>query len=98
MNMQGMLKQAQKLQKEMMETKEQIDKMEFEGKSSFVTVKVNGEKKLLSLKIGQDSLEKDDIEMLEDMIVVAVNDALRQVDETTEQKMNKYTKGLPGIF
>lgn len=98
MNIQAMMKQAQKLQKDMMEEKEKIDKMEFEGTSSFVTVKVNGKKEVISVKIEQDNLEKDDIEMLEDMILVATNDALKKVDNTTEQKMGKYTQGLPGLF
>lgn len=98
MNIQAMMKQAQKLQKEMMEEKDKIDKMEFEGISSFVTVKVNGKKEMLSVKIEQDSLEKEDIEMLEDMILVATNEALKKVDDTTEAKMGKYTQGLPGLF
>lgn len=97
MNMQ-ILKQAQKLQKEMMEEKKRIDQMEFEGTSSFVTVKVNGKKEILGVKIEQDSLEKDDIEILEDMFLVATNEALKKVDDTTEQKMGKFTQGLPGIF
>lgn len=98
MNIQAMMKQAQKLQKDMMVEKEKIDKMEFEGLSSFVTVRVNGKKEVLSVKIEQDHLEQDDIEMLEDMILVATNEALKKVDDTTEQKMGKYTQGLPGIF
>lgn len=98
MNIQAMMKQAQKLQKEMMEEKDKIDKMEFEGISSFVTVKVNGKKEMLSVKIEQDCLEQDDIEMLEDMILVATNEALKKVDDTTEEKMGKYTQGLPGLF
>ena len=98
MNIQAMMKQAQKLQKEMMTEKEKIDKMEFEGKSSFVTVKVNGKKEILNVKIEQESIGKEDIEMLEDMILVATNEALKKVDDTTEQKMGKYTQGLPGIF
>lgn len=98
MNIQAMMKQAQKLQKEMMEEKDKIDKMEFEGISSFVTVKVNGKKEMLSVKIEQDSLEKEDIEMLEDMILVATNEALKKVDDTTEEKMGKYTQGLPRLF
>ena len=98
MNIQAMMKQAQKLQKEMMEEKNKIDKMEFVGKSSFVTVKVNGEKKIISVTIEQEELGKEDLELVEDMIVVATNDAMKQVDDVTEQKMGKYTKGMPGLF
>ena len=98
MNMQAMLKQAQKLQKDMMRTQEEIYGMTFIGKSSFVTVKVNGKKELLEVSIDADSLDKDEVEMLQDMIVVAINDAFKQVDKTTEDKMGPYTKGMPGLF
>lgn len=98
MNMQAMLKQAQKLQKDMMKVQEEIYQMIFEGKSSFVTVKVNGKKELLEVNIDSEGLDKDEIEMLQDMIVVAINDAFKQVDKTTEDKMGPYTKGMPGLF
>ena len=98
MNIQAMMKQAQKLQKEMMNTKEEIDNKIFIGKSSLVTAEVSGNKTVKKLSIEADSLEKDDIEMLEDMIVVAINDAMVQIDKETEQKMGKYTQGMPGLF
>lgn len=98
MNMQAMLKQAQKLQKEMMDAQEQINNMEFTGKSSLVTAKVNGKKELIDIKIEAEEIDKDDIEMIQDMIVVALNDAFKQVDKETEEKMGKYTKGMPGLF
>lgn len=98
MNLQAMMKQAQKMQKDMLNTKKEIDEMEFTGKSSLVTVKINGAKEVLSVKIDTEELEKDEIELLEDMILVATNDALKQIDKTTEEKMGKYTKGMPGIF
>ena len=98
MNIQAMMKQAQKLQKEMMSAKEEINNTTFEGKSSFVTVKVKGTKEVESIKIDSESLEKDDIEMLEDMLLVAINDAMKQVDEMTEKKLGKFTQGMPGLF
>lgn len=98
MNIQAMMKQAQKMQKDMLNAKEEIDNMEFEAASSFVTVKGNGKKEITKVIINSDSLEKDDIEMLEDMILVAVNDLNKQVDKVTEQKMGKYTQGMPGLF
>ena len=98
MNMQAMLKQAQKLQKDMMKSKEEIDKMEFEGKSSFVTITMTGTKEVKSVKIDAEKIESDEIEMLEDMIQVAINEASKKVDDITEQKMGKYTKGMPGLF
>ena len=98
MNIQAMMKQAQKLQKDMMKEKNEIDQTVFEGKSSFVTVEVNGKKEILKFKIDCDSLDKDDIEALEDMAVVAINEAMGKVDKLTEQKLGKYTQGMPGLF
>ena len=70
----------------------------FEGKSSLVTVVLNGKKELLSVNIDAESLDKEDIEMLQDMIMVAINDAMKQVDKVVEEKMGAYTKGMPGLF
>ena len=98
MNMQAMLKQAQNMQKDMLKMKEEIDNTEFTGESSLVKVTVLGNKKVVSVKIDSDeSLDKDDIEMLEDMIVVAINDANKKIDEVTEKKMSKYGN-IPGLF
>lgn len=98
MNMQAMLKQAQKLQKEMMEEKSKIDSMEFEATSSFVTVKMTGDKKVSNVEISMTSLEQEDIEMLQDLILVATNECLKKIDEETEKRMGKYTQGMPGLF
>lgn len=98
MNIQAMMKQAQKLQKEMMEEKNKIDNMTFIGKSSLVTVEVKGDKSVNKVKIESEQMDKDDIELLEDMIVVALNEAFTKVDEELEDKMGKYTKGMPGLF
>lgn len=98
MNMQAMLKQAQKLQKDMMEAKNQIDETVYEGISSFVTVQVKGSKEIVGVKINQEQLEKEDIEILEDIIVTALNDAMKKIDKDTEEKMGKYTQGMPGLF
>lgn len=98
MNIQSMMKQAQKLQKDMMKAKEEIDNTVFEGKSSIVTARVRGNKIVESIKINSESLELDDIEMLEDMIMVAINDAMKQIDEVTEKKLGKFTQGMPGLF
>ena len=98
MNIQAMMKQAQKLQKEMTETKSKIDEMEFTGKSSIVIVTVNGKKEVTKVKIDSNQFDGDDIEMLEDMIMIAVNDAMKQVDQEIENKMGKYTQGMPGLF
>lgn len=98
MNMQAMLKQAQKMQNDMMKEKAIIDDTIYEGKSSLVEIKMKGTKELVEVKIDADSLEKDDIEMLQDMIVVAINEANKKIDKDTEQKMGKFTNGMPGLF
>ena len=98
MNIQAMMKQAQKLQKEMMEEKEKIDNMEFESSNSFVTIKANGKKEIVEVKVNKDNLDKDDIEMLQDIILVAANNCFKQIDQETEKKMGKYTQGMPGLF
>lgn len=98
MNIQAMMKQAQKLQKDMMEEQEKINTQTFTGKSSIVEIKMNGRKELTDVKISANSLEADDIEMLQDMIMVAINDAMKQIDKETESKMSKYTQGMPGLF
>ena len=97
MNMQAMLKQAQALQKDMLKTKDEIDKKEFVGESSFVKVTMKGSKELIKVEISADSLDKEDIEALEDMIVIAVNDAINKIDEMTEKKMGKFGN-IPGLF
>jgi len=98
MNIQAMMKQAQKMQRDMLKAKEEIDKTEFEGKSSFVIVKVNGTKEVLEIRIEKEIIEKDEIEMLQDMLLVAINEATKKVDKETEEKLGKYTQGMPGLF
>ena len=97
MNMQAIMKQAQKMQKQMMKIKEEIDQTEFIGESSFVSVIINGKKEVLEVKIDSENLEKDDLEILQDIIVVALNQAMKKVDDITEQKMSKYAS-IPGLF
>ena len=98
MNIQAMMKQAQKLQKDMMNVKDEIDSSEFVGESSLVKVTVKGTKEIVKVEIDKsNSLDSDDLEMLEDMIMVAVNEANKKVDEMTEQKMGKFGN-IPGMF
>ena len=99
MNMQAMLKQAQNLQKDMMKAQEEINKTIFEGENGLVKITMNGTKKIEKVEIQKDSdFSVDDLEMLEDMILVAVNDAISKIEKKTEEKMGKYTKGIPGLF
>ncbi|MCI7701481.1 MAG: YbaB/EbfC family nucleoid-associated protein [Tenericutes bacterium] len=98
MNIQAMMKQAQALQRDMLKAKKEIDEKEFVGESSLVKITLLGTKEVKSVKIDSSSdLEKDDIEMLEDMIMVAFNDATKKIDEETEKKMGKFAN-IPGLF
>ena len=96
MNIQALMKQAQTLQKDMLKTKEEIDNMEFTGSSSFISVVVKGDKTVKKVTINNDDITTDDKEMIEDMLVVALNDAFKQIDKVTEQKMGKYSSMMPG--
>lgn len=100
MNMQALMKQAQAMQKEITGIKSEIDNAVFEGKSSLVSVKVKGTKEIVEIKFldGAKELANDDISMLEDMIVLALNDAFSKVDSTTEQKMGKYSSMMNGMM
>lgn len=98
MNIQAMMKQAQKLQKDMMNAKKEIDETVFENTKSFVTVKAKGNKKIESIKINIEKIEKDELEMVEDLILVTINELMDKIDDETERKMGKYTQGMPGLF
>ena len=96
MNMQAMLKQAQQMQKQMLAEQEKINNMDFVGENGLVKVSMKGTKRIEKVEIKkEEDFSSDDLEMLEDMIMVAVNDALSQIDKETEAKLGKYTKGLP---
>ena len=98
MNIQAMMKQAQKLQNDMMKAKEEIDKMEFSRTNGLVTVKINGKKELIDVVIEKDAdFSLDDLEMLQDMIRIATNEAMEQVDKVTEDKMGRFSS-IPGLF
>ena len=98
MNIQAMMKQAQKLQKDMMLEKEEIDSKEFVETTSVVTIKALGNKEIKEVKLNVENIELDEVEMLEDMILVTVNNLFKKIDKETEDKMGKYTKGMPGLF
>ncbi len=100
MNMQALMKQAQAMQRDITKIKNEIDSSVFEGKSSLVTVEVKGTKEVVSVKIDESArdLISDDISMLEDMIVLACNDAFSKVDKVTSEKMGKYSSMMPGLM
>ena len=95
--MQNMMKQAQKLQKQMQASQEEIANTTFLGKAAqdLVVAEFSGDRKLTSLTIKSDVIDPEDPETLQDLVADAVNDALTQIEKTTEQKLGKVSKGLP---
>ena len=101
-NMQQLARQAQKLQQQMLKVQEEVEAREFTASAGggMVSVKVNGKKEILGLEIKPEAVDPDDIEMLQDMILAAANEALREAGETVEREMGKLTGGMciPGLF
>ena len=97
MNMNQILKQAQAMQKDMMKAQEEVGKMTFTSTKDLVTVEVNGNRQVTKVSLSKE-IDVDDIEMLEDMILLATNDALSQAEAEMEKKLGKYSKGMPGLF
>lgn len=101
-NMQNMMKQMQKMQKKMAEAQEQLGDKKIEGTAGggMVTVIVTGHKEIAEVNIKPEVVDPDDIEMLQDLVLAATNDALKKADELTNQTMGQFTKGLnlPGMF
>ncbi len=101
-NMNNVIRQAQKMQEEMERVQEEMESKTVEGKASggVVTVTANGKKEILSVKIQPEAVDPEDIETLEDLIMVAVNDAIAQADDMMTEGMSAVTGGLniPGLF
>ena len=97
MNMNQILKQAQAMQKDITKQQEEVAKMTFTASKDLVTVEVNGSREVTKVTLSKD-IDTDDIEMLEDMIMIATNDALAQAEAEMEKKLGKYSKGMPGLF
>lgn len=99
MNLQSLMKQAQSMQNKLMSAKEEIDKKHFTGKSELVEVVMSGKKKVISIKIDENAgLEKDDIEILQDMIVLAINDAIDKIDKEINEKLGSQAGGLSSFM
>jgi len=100
-NMGNMMKQVQQMQKQMQQMQEELEQKEIDATAGggAVSVKVNGKKEILEIKISADVVDPDDVEMLQDLITAAVNEALRKVEEMTSGEMGKLTGGLniPGL-
>lgn len=99
-NMNNLMKQAQKMQKQMEETTKELEEKEYEAAAGggVVRVKVNGKKEITELHLDEEVVDKDDIEMLEDLVIAAVNEAIRLQDEDQKNQMGKITGGLGGGF
>ena len=97
-NMNNLMKQAQKMQKQMEEAQEQLDELEITATAGggAVEVTVTGKREVTKVKLSEEVVDPEDIEMLEDLIVAATNEALRKVDEASQQSMSKITGGLGG--
>ena len=101
-NMNQMMKQLQKMQEEMVKAQQELETKEFVGSSGgdVVKITVSGQKQVLGVEIDPQVVDPDDIEMLQDLIVAAFNDALKKVDDTVQKDMGKFTAGMniPGLF
>ncbi|WP_446898193.1 YbaB/EbfC family nucleoid-associated protein [Clostridium sp. LBM24168] len=101
-NMNNLMKQAQKMQKQMKDMQEELENKEFTATvgGGAVTAVVNGKKYIKSIKIKPEVVDPDDVEMIEDLVLTACNEALKNADEQTASEMKKLTGGLniPGMF
>lgn len=97
MNMGKMMQQVQQIRNKMRNDQDQINKKKFVGKSpeDLVTVTFTGNHKMQSMKINQKAMDSKDADMLSDLIISAVNDALKQIDVTTKNTLGKYTQNIP---
>ncbi|MCM3786787.1 YbaB/EbfC family nucleoid-associated protein [Neobacillus mesonae] len=101
-NMNQMMKQVKKMQEQMLKAQEELGTKTVEGTSGggVVTAEVNGHKKLISITIKPEAVDPEDVEMLQDLVMAAVNDAMGKADELANQDMGKFTNGMkiPGLF
>ncbi len=101
-NMQGMLKQAQKMQERMAEIQEELDAKEYDFTvgGGMLTIHMNGKKEMLGIEIKPEVIDPDDIEMFQDLIVAGVNEAISSIEKTNSEEMSKITGNIsiPGIF
>lgn len=97
--MQRILQEAQKMQAQIQKDQKELEGTIYEGNSSIVNVKMNGKYEITDIKINlTEDISLDDKEMLEDMIMVAVNDAVKKISNAKESKMGKYGQGLAGLM
>ena len=99
-NMNNLMKQAQRMQRQMEEGQKELETKEFTAKAGggAVEVTVSGKKEILSVKLSEEAVDPDDIETLQDMIIAATNEALKQAEEANNELMGNMTGGLGGGF
>lgn len=101
-NMQGVIKQAQKMQERMAELQAELDEREYDFTvgGGMITIKMNGKKEMQSIEIKPEVVDPDDIEMLQDLIVAGVNEAISSIEKTNNDELSKVTGNLniPGMF
>ena len=98
MNMQSLMMQAKKMQSDIEKSQKELQSKEYIGKSQIVSATITGANKLISVKINLDEISSDDKEMLEDMVLVAVNDAINQMEKDKEEKFGKYGQMFNGLM
>lgn len=99
MNMQNLMAQAQKMQRDITAKKEELEKMLFTGKSEWVEITFNGARIIQSVKITKDGdIDEDDKEILEDMIQIATKDAFIQINNAMAEKLGQYAGALDGLM
>ena len=98
-NMNNLMKQAQRMQRQVEETTKELEEKEYSASAGggAVTVTVSGKKEVLSVKLAEEVVDPDDIERLQDLIVAATNEALRKMEEESQAAMSKLTGGLGGL-
>ena len=101
-NMNAMLKQAQKMQEDMAAKQEELDAREYDisAGGGVVNVKINGKKEILAIDLSPEIVDPDDIETLSDILVAAVNEAIKRVEDTNSEELGKITgpMNMPGLF
>ena len=98
MNMQAIMLQAKKMQKDIENKQKELEEKFYEGKSQLVTATISGKNELVSIKIDTDEISSDDKEMLEDMVMIAVNDAIKKMEADKQEKFGKYGNMLNGLM
>ena len=98
-NMNNLMKQAQKMQRQMEEAQKELEEKEISATAGggAVEVTVSGKREITKIKLSEEVVDPEDIEMLEDLIMAAANEAIRQIEEASQQSMSRITGGLGGI-